>query len=137
MRNEMVFAIRQGLFEILKMQTLSVLVMVVFAPTIFARLGISPLYLPLFYVDAVAASLQVALLAVMNVFFYLDKRRQVLAVVSTLTVLNLVLSWYSQRLGAVFYGYGFALSLLLTLVMGLMLMERKLGRLEYETFMLQ
>jgi uncharacterized membrane protein len=111
--------------------------MVVFAPTIFAKLGISPLYLPLFYVDAVAASLQVALLAVMNVFFYLDKRRQVLTVVSTLTVLNLVLSWYSQRLGAVFYGYGFALSLLLTLVMGLLLMERKLGRLEYETFMLQ
>ena len=137
MRNEMVFAIRQGLFEILKMQTLSVLVMVVFAPTIFAKLGISPLYLPLFYVDAVAASLQVALLAVMNVVFDLDKRRQVLAVVSMLTVLNLVLSWYSQRLGAVFYGYGFALSLLLTLVVGLMLMERKLGRLEYETFMLQ
>ena len=73
----------------------------------------------------------------MNVFFYLDKRRQVLTVVSVLTVLNLVFSLYSQKLGAVFYGYGFALAVLLSLVLGLVLMERKLGRLEYETFMLQ
>ena len=46
---------------------LAVLVMVVFAPSIFDKLGISGLYLPLFYVDAVAASLQVALLAVVVV----------------------------------------------------------------------
>ena len=69
MRDEMVFAVRHGLFDIVKIQTLAVLVMVVFAPTIFDKLGISPLYLPLFYVDAVAASMQVALLAVMNVLY--------------------------------------------------------------------
>ena len=46
------------LFDIVKLQTLAVLVMVVFAPSIFDKLGISGLYLPLFYVDAVAASLQ-------------------------------------------------------------------------------
>jgi hypothetical protein len=102
MRDEMVFAMRHGLFDIVKMQTLAVLVMVVFAPAIFDKLGISGLYLPLFYVDAVAASLQVALLAVMNVFFYLDRRRAVLAVVTLLTVLNFGLSMLSLRLGAPF-----------------------------------
>ncbi|MCJ0765425.1 exopolysaccharide Pel transporter PelG [Variovorax terrae] len=137
MRDEMVFAIRQGLLDIVKIQTLSVLVMVVFAPAIFEKLHISTLYLPLFYVDAVAASLQVALLAVMNVFFYLDKRREVLAVVSLLAVLNVALSAVTLRLGAVFYGYGFALALLVTLVFALRVLERKIGRLEYETFMLQ
>ena len=137
MRDEMVFAIRQGLFDIIKIQTLSVLVLVVFAPTLFDKLNISPLYLPLFYVDAVAASLQVALLAVMNVFFYLDKRREVLATVALLAVLNVLLSIVSLRLGVVFYGYGFALAMLVTLVFSLRVLERKLGRLEYETFMLQ
>lgn len=34
MRDEMVFAVRHGLFDIVKIQTLAVLVMVVFAPTI-------------------------------------------------------------------------------------------------------
>ena len=137
MRDEMVFAIRQGLFDIIKIQTLSVLVLVVFAPTLFDKLNISPLYLPLFYVDAVAASLQVALLAVMNVFFYLDKRREVLATVALLAVLNVLLSIVSLRLGVAFYGYGFALAMLVTLVYSLRVLERKLGRLEYETFMLQ
>jgi uncharacterized membrane protein len=137
MRDEMVFAVRQGLFDIVKIQTLSVLVMVVFAPTIFEKLGISPLYLPLFYVDAVAASMQVALLAVMNVFFYLDRRRAVLATVALLSVLNVVLSIVSLKLGVAFYGYGFAAALLITLVFSLRVLERKISRLEYETFMLQ
>ena len=137
MRDEMVFAIRQGLFDIIKMQTLAVLLLIVFAPAIFQALGISALYLPLFYVDAVAASMQVALLAVMNVFFYLDRRRAVLLTVSLLTVLNFGLSALSLRLGAAWYGYGFALALLITLVFALVVMERKISRLEYETFMLQ
>ncbi len=137
MRDGMVSAIRQGLFEIIKVQTLAVLVMVVFAPSIFAQLKISELYLPLFYVDAVAASLQVALLAVMNVFFYLDKRFIVLVIVSVLSVLNIAFTAVSLVAGAVFYGYGFAFALLLTLLMALLMLERKLSRLEYETFMLQ
>lgn len=136
-RDGMVGAIRQGLFEIIKVQTLSVLIMVVFAPTIFRKLQISELYLPLFYVQAVSASLQVALLAMMNVFFYLDKRAVVLLLVSSLTVLNLLFTVTTLYLGASFYGYGFALALLSTLVLALVLLERKLSRLEYETFMLQ
>jgi polysaccharide biosynthesis protein PelG len=137
MRDGMVDAIRQGLFEIIKVQTLSVLVMIVFAPTIFDKLQISQLYLPLFYVDAVAASLQVALLAMMNVFFYLDKRFIVLVLVGMLSVLNIAFTIATLFMGAAFYGYGFALALLVTLVTSLILLERKLARLEYETFMLQ
>ena len=137
MRHGMVFAIRQGFFDIVKMQTMAVLLMVVFAPAIFERLGISSLYLPLFYVDAVAASLQVALLAIMNVFFYLDRRREVLATVVLLTVLNIVLTLVSLQMGAAYYGYGFALALLITLVFALRVLERCISRLEYETFMLQ
>ena len=137
MHQEMVFSVRQGLFDIVKMQTLTMLILAVFAPNIFLRLGISSLYLPLFYVAAVAASLQVALLAVMNVFFYLDRRREVLATVTLLIVLNMSLSILSLRLGAAYYGYGSALALLITLVFALLLLEHKMSRLEYETFMLQ
>ena len=137
MHKEMVFSVRQGLFDIVKMQTLAMLVLVVFAPAIFQRLSISSLYLPLFYVAAVAASLQVALLAVMNVFFYLDRRREVLATVTLLALLNLVLSLLSLRLGVAYYGYGSALALLITLVFALLVLDHKISRLEYETFMLQ
>lgn len=136
-RDGMVAAIRQGLFEIIKVQTLAVLVMLVFAPTIFRKLEISELYLPLFYVQAVSASMQVALLAMMNVFFYLDKRFSVLIIVVTLMVLNFAFTIGTLSMGAAFYGYGYAVALLASLVLALVMLERKLSRLEYETFMLQ
>ena len=54
-----------------------------------------------------------------------------------LAVLNVLLSIASLRLGVAYYGYGFALAMLVALVFSLRVLERKLGRLEYETFMLQ
>ena len=39
--------------------------------------------------------------------------------------------------GAALYGYGFAFSVLVTLATALALLDRRLSRLEYETFMLQ
>jgi len=38
---------------------------------------------------------------------------------------------------AALHGYGFTLSVLITLCTGLILLPRQLNRLEYETFMLQ
>ncbi len=52
-----------------------------------------------------------ALLPSMNVFFYLDRRRAVLATVAILTVLNIVLTLVSLQMGAAYYGYGYGLTL--------------------------
>ncbi|MDO4593155.1 MAG: GT4 family glycosyltransferase PelF, partial [Comamonadaceae bacterium] len=76
-------------------------------------------------------------LAVLNVFFYLDQRRIVLWLCLQLVVLNVLLTGVSLYLGAAFYGYGFALAMLLTMCTGLHLLNRELARLEYRTFMLQ
>ena len=137
MRDEMVLAIRQGLAEIAKIQTLALLIALVAGPAALDALGISELYLPLFYVQTLGASLQVGLLALLNVFFYLDQRMLVLRLCALLCVGNLALTALSLRLGAAFYGYGYALSVLITLIYGLFLLDRKLLRLEYETFMLR
>jgi uncharacterized membrane protein len=40
-------------------------------------------------------------------------------------------------LGAQWFGYGFALAMLTTVLMGIWMLNRKLEVLEYETFMLQ
>ena len=50
-------------------------------------------------------------------------------------ILNALLTTVSIRLGVHFYGYGFALSLLIVTAVGLGILSRKLGRLEFETFM--
>jgi uncharacterized membrane protein len=137
MRDEMVYAVRQGLAEIAKIQTLAVLIAFVAGPPVLDLLGISELYLPLLHIQTIGASLQVMFLALLNVFFYLDRRRIVLALCVGFVVLNLIFTGITLRLGAPFYGYGYALAVLVVLAAGLVLLDRKLGRLEYETFMLQ
>ena len=49
----------------------------------------------------------------------------------------LLLTALTLHFGASWYGYGYCAATLLTLVVGLFLLDRKLDRLEYETFMLQ
>ncbi len=137
MRDEMVYSIQQGLGEIGKIQTLAVLIVLVAGPAILSTLGISRLYLPLLHVQVVGAGLQVGLMAILNVFFYLDQRRIVLALCLQFVLLNVVLTGLTLWAGAALYGYGFAVATLVTLCTGLLLLSRELNRLEYKTFMLQ
>ena len=137
MRDEMVETARQGIFEIIKIQAMAVLIVFVAAPALLKIIGISQYYLSLLYVDVVAAGLQVVFLGVMNVLFYLDKRVIAMILTALFAALNLVFSLLSIQLGANWYGYGFAVSLLITVVVGLYWLDRKLAILEYETFMLQ
>ena len=137
LRDEMVFTIRQGIFEIIKIQSIAVLITFAAAPALLRLLGVSQLYQGLLYIDVVAAGTQVVLLGLLNVFFYLDKRHIVLLLCSVFVVLNIALTFLSLQLGPAYYGYGFALSLLFTVLLGMMLLDRKLDRLEYSTFMLQ
>ena len=137
MRDEMVYSIQQGLGEIAKIQTLAVLITFVAGPAILDGLGISRLYLPLLHVQVIGAGLQVGLMAILNVFFYLDQRRTVLLLCIQFVVLNVVLTGLTLAFGAALYGYGFALATLVTLSTGLALLTRSLNQLEYRTFMLQ
>ncbi|MBW4047234.1 MAG: exopolysaccharide Pel transporter PelG [Proteobacteria bacterium] len=129
--------VREGIYQIIKVQAITLLALYTFVKPLFHAIGISDLYIPLFLVQAVAASFQVLLLAVLNVFFYLDRRLEVVFITALLLVLNVILSRVSISLGAVYFGYGFAVALLLTLLASLLLVQRLFRRLEYQTFMLQ
>lgn len=137
MRNHMVYHVRRGLFDIAKIQSITVLITFSLGGVLLESLGISTLYLPLLYVDVVGASLQVVLLGILNVLFYLDQRRAVVLLTATLPLLNMALTALSLYLGASWFGYGFAVAMLITVLLGIWILNRKLEVLEYETFMLQ
>lgn len=137
MRDEMVYAIQAGLGEIAKVQTIAILITFVAGPWVLQLLGISQLYLPLLHVQVVGAGLQVAVMAVLNIFFYLNERRIVLMLCTLMLVLNITFTALSLALGAAFYGYGFCIAMLITLCVGLVCLTRSMDRLEYKTFMLQ
>jgi uncharacterized membrane protein len=100
-------------------------------------LGISPLYFYLFQIDVAAVGMQVVLLAILNVLFYLNMLRSAMALTALFALSNVVLTVLTLRLGPVFYGFGFAGAVLLTTLAGLWLLSFRMGRLEYETFMLR
>jgi uncharacterized membrane protein len=136
MRDEMVSTARQGIFEIIKIQSIAILILFVSAPAILKVFGISQYYVSLLYVDLVGAGLQVVFLGILNILFYLDKRMMAMILTGLFALLNLLLTLLSVYLGATWYGYGFAVSLLVSVVVGLYWLDRKLSILEYETFML-
>ncbi|CAN7577887.1 exopolysaccharide Pel transporter PelG [Trinickia sp. LjRoot230] len=137
MRDMMVTSVRAGLYEIVKIQTVVLLFVVVFGERVLSALHISTLYMPLLLVDVIAASLQVLLLGVLNVLFYLDERRTVLKICTAFVVLNGVLTGITLWMAPDFYGYGFALTLLILVATAVLLLDRIFLRLEYETYMLR
>lgn len=137
MRNHMVYYVQRGLFDIAKVQSIGVLITFILGDALLSALHISTLYLPLLFIDVVGAALQVVMLGVLNVLFYLDQRRSVVGLTVTLLVSNVVFTAISLHLGAAWFGYGFALAMLVSVLAGIWVLNRKLGALEYETFMLQ
>ena len=76
-------------------------------------------------------------LAVLNVFFYLDKRWETLFLTGAFVILNGLFTAVTLSLGPRFYGYGYAIALLLVNMAGFWVLSRKLDQLEFDTFMLQ
>lgn len=137
MRNRMVATIRVGVFQIIKIQAIAALLIMMIAPGIFESLGISSLYLPLLKVQLVAAGLQVVLLAIINVFCYLDQRAMLVWITGLFLILNVLFTGISLMLGPQFFGFGFLLALAVCVTLGLWQVQRSMDRLEYQTFMLR
>lgn len=136
-RDDMVLVARNGIYEIFKVQGLTIILIFIWAGEILDALGISRLYLPLLYIYSVAVGTQLILLAIQNVLFYLDSRGINLTLCILFLVGNILFTLISIQLGASFYGYGYAVAVLITVLAGLALLSRKFNQLEYETFMLQ
>lgn len=134
-KEEMIDTIRQGLLEIAKIQALAVLFAMIWGPAVLKGLGISPLYQRLLFIDVVAAGLQVVFLGLCNVLFYLDKRRAALGLSVLLMIANFLFTMLSVKLGAEFFGYGFAAALLVVVIAGLVKLDHDLHDLEFRTFM--
>ena len=134
-RRAMVIAARHGIRDILGTQGLTLLVLIAFARTILPALGISLLYSGQLAIISVGVMLQLMVMAALNILFYLDDLRETVAITAVMLVANAACSWASIALGPYYYGYGFACGMLIAVVVALPLVNRRLARLNYETFM--
>ncbi|MGF1681505.1 exopolysaccharide Pel transporter PelG [Photobacterium minamisatsumaniensis] len=137
LKDKMVLACQQSIYEIFKVQGLTLALLILWAEDILLALDIDLAYLHLFYVDLVGVSLQVLVMSILNVMYYLDKRYSALALTALMAIGNFTLAHVSIDLGPVFYGYGFATTMLVTTIIGLIMLDSQFEDLEYQTFMLQ
>lgn len=133
--NAMVVAVREGIFQIIRIQGVTILVLYLMGPKIVEWLGISDKFVHLYYIDLVGVGAQVLMLAVLNVAFYLDKLRDALILTATLLVTNTLFTLITIKMGPVFYGYGFGVSMTLTAFVGIMLVSHEMDNIEFRTFM--
>ena len=134
---EMLGTIRRGFIEIFKVQGVTVIILLALGDKLLVWVGISPFYRVLLNIDLVAVAIQVLLLAVLNLLFYFDYRKDALYLCLLFAASNIIFTLLSQYLGPAFYGYGFALSVALTTLVGMIIVSKRLDLLLYETFMLR
>lgn len=136
LKDQMTASIRQGVLEIFKVQGVTVLLFFLWAEEILELLSISTNYLPLLYVDVVGVSVQMVLMSLLNVLFYLDRRGTVLIITATFFLANVALTLLTQTMGVIYFGYGFVGATMIATFLTIVLLNRIVRELEYETFML-
>ena len=136
-RDRMIETVRGGLYDIVKIQGITLALVLLFAPELLELFGISRHYKDLFGVDAIGVSAQLLFLAVLNVLFYLDHRRTALSICVGFAALNLVFTLATLELGPDYYGLGFTLAAIVMVVVGLFSLSRRLEHLVRENFMLK
>ncbi|MEF1311868.1 exopolysaccharide Pel transporter PelG [Vibrio mytili] len=137
LKENMVSACQKSLYEIFKVQGMTLLLLILWAEDILTLLNIDLTYLHLFYIDLVGVSLQVLFMAILNVMYYLDKRMSALWLIALMAIGNVTLSSITIILGPVFYGYGFTITMFIVSVIGMITLDKQFEDLEYQTFMLQ
>jgi uncharacterized membrane protein len=135
LRDGLVLSARTGVYDILRIQGLTVAAMLLLGERVLDWFRIGHFYGYLFRIDVAGVACQVLLLSLFTILFYLDYRKLVLRLCVLFAALNLGLSIASQYLGPRFYGFGFTAAAALTSLVALRAVSRKLEQLEYETFM--
>lgn len=136
-RYKMVSVARRGIYDIIRIQGLVIFLIYILKDKILAWLNISKHYVYLLNIDVVGTSMLVVLLAILNILFYLDRRKTSVLLTGLFVILNLIFTLITIKLGVFYFGYGFAAALLITNVTGAFVLNRNFNNLEYKTFMRQ
>ncbi len=134
--NRMIDSAKSIIHEVLRIQVIVTLFIIFIEEYIFSLLNMPLLYLPLFNILLVGALLQLTFMVVFALLSYFNRQKEMFIATFTLTLSNISFTIISQILGPYFYGYGYVISLLISVALGMWLIGRFLSDLHYRTFML-
>lgn len=133
---ELVLAGREAMVTLLKTQASITIILFLAAQFLLEYFNLNQLYLNLLLVVIVAVGLNVMLWGALNILYYITQYFQAFWVSVTFLVTNVVFTGISLQMGPFYYGYGFALSLLVSNVLALFFINKDFKDLNYTTFMM-
>jgi uncharacterized membrane protein len=135
--DEIIESFRSTLVSLIKLQLFITILCWYFSDAIMGFLSLPSLMEPIFRYGVVGAFLQVLFLIVNIVLLYFKEAKPVLTNYFIFFLSNLVFSAFSIYGGHKFYGLGYLLSCLLTLIVSYCFLLRTLKNLNFMTFMQQ
>jgi uncharacterized membrane protein len=135
--NKMILSVRDAFYDTLRIQLVADVGIYFFELPIFYLLKLPPLYIPLFNILLVGATLQLLFMVLFTLFSYYDRKKTLAILTGLFALLNAILSALSQYLGPYYYGYGYTVSLLIVVILGMIILSRFLNEIHYRTFMIK
>jgi len=136
-REGMIEAVRRGVGTILKVQGIVALFLCLLAQDEASFVGLAPRWVPLLRIETLAGVGQFFVFVMMLLLLYVDQRGATLLLVGAFMICNAFLTLASVYLGDAFYGMGFLGATIIGAIFGWFLLNARLQRLEYLTFMAQ
>ncbi|MEZ6004103.1 MAG: exopolysaccharide Pel transporter PelG [Planctomycetota bacterium] len=133
-RERMVSTLRTNVLRIMRLQAWVTGTVLLLAPEILEGLGMSPGAAPTFRMLCIGSYFHVLFLLTLLILLYFDSRVAAAKSAGVFFALNLTLPWLAAQGTPVFYGAGYSLAALGSLLVGFGYLQRDLGRLEYLTF---
>lgn len=135
--DQLISSARAVILDTIRIQGIFNIIVVMFDEFLFSVFKIPLIYLPLFHILLLGTYLQLILLTLFAIFFYFDRRKESLILSLSFAILNFLFSVITIILGPYFYGYGFTLSIFLTVIISVLLLRKFLDGIHYYTFMLR
>jgi uncharacterized membrane protein len=136
LKSSMIYTIKQAIYEIFKVQGMTIIILIGTGEHLLKLMGIPEVYKPLLSICLIGVGVQIVFMSILNVLFYFDQKILAFKLAALFLIANVFFTAITQYLGPSYYGYGFVLSLTLSSIVGFLVLSKKLDMLEYETYMI-
>jgi uncharacterized membrane protein len=136
-RLELQNIIKVKLFHSFQVQSLITLTIVLFSKEIFKLLNLSIIIRNIFRVTVFGALFNIFILHIILILLYFEFRKSALSIAVTFFLSNALLTSLFANSGIEYFGYGFTLSSLLTLIISLVVISRMFKGLTERTYLSQ
>jgi uncharacterized membrane protein len=124
----------QAFVSVISFQSMFSFLCAFFGEELLAALGLPVSQVGIFRYGVAGSLFLTFLLFSVVILMYLDRQKEILVSVGTLLLLNTVLSLVTIEMGYQYYGMGFAVAALISMLIGLLHLANQLYSLEYMTF---